>query len=224
MAVIVYDSCEKYDLVKKALNVCKGIDGMTTIAVVRSPFGYEQAKVRTVAKRNIRKIMDKVDVFIEISSASIGKLPENSGLPDDKLELKSVNALKSVVLDIKNMIDTLSRSDMKMNFNDLRDALKNKGQSYIRVGEGEGKEKAAKAIDQAINNPLMTVGIKGAKSIVISVIGNIGLKDTEKIEDYFLDMFGEDIDILFCITKEETLGDRIQLTILAAGIKGEIGD
>ena len=143
-------------------------------------------------------------------------------IPDDELKIKSANEIKFVVLDIKNMIDTLSRSDMRMNFNDLRDALKNKGQSYIGIGEGEGKEKVSKAIDQAINNPLMTIEIKGAKSIVISVIGNIGLKDTEIIEDYFLDMFGEDIDILFCITKEKTLGDRIRLTILAAGIKGEV--
>ena len=224
MAVIVYDSCEKFDLVKKALDVCKGIDGMTTIAVVRSSFGYEQEKVRATSKRNMRKITDKVDVLIEISGERIGKLLKNDGLPDDELKIKSVNEIKSVVLDIKNMVDTLCRSDMRMNFNDLRDALKNKGRSYIGIGEGEGKEKASKAIDQAINNSIMTIGIKGAKSVVISVIGNIRLKDTEIIEDFFLDMFGEDIDILFCITKEETPGDKIWLTLLAAGIQGESGD
>lgn len=224
MAVIVYDSCEKFDLVKKALDVCKGIDGMTTIAVVRSSFGYEQEKVRATSKRNMRKITDKVDVLIEISGERIGKLLKNDGLPDDELKIKSVNEIKSVVLDIKNMVDTLCRSDMRMNFNDLRDALKNKGRSYIGIGEGEGKEKASKAIDQAINNSIMTIGIKGAKSVVISVIGNIRLKDTEIIEDFFLDMFGEDIDILFCITKEETPGDKIRLTLLAAGIQGESGD
>ena len=94
-----------------------------------------------------------------------------------------------------------------------------KGTALIGIGMAQGENKAKEAAARAIRSPLLEANIKGAKSAIINITGgpNISLQDSSIAVDFIKEAAGNDIDIIYGVAINESLGEAIIVTVIATG-------
>jgi cell division GTPase FtsZ len=80
-------------------------------------------------------------------------------------------------------------------------------------------EAQAIAIKKAIESPMCEATIKGATEVLFLVRGNVMIKDTEVVRDYIIDLVGYDVQVLYNIMVDESMGDTLSVTLIAMGMK-----
>ncbi|MCR5025009.1 MAG: hypothetical protein K6A90_11860 [Lachnospiraceae bacterium] len=75
------------------------------------------------------------------------------------------------------------------------------------------------AIKKAIESPMCEATIKGATEVIFLVRGNVMIKDTEVVRDYIIDLVGYDVQVLYSIMVDESMGDTLSVTLIAMGMK-----
>ena len=94
-----------------------------------------------------------------------------------------------------------------------------KGTALIGIGMAQGENKAKEAAARAIRSPLLEANIKGAKSAIINITGgpSISLQDSSIAVDFIKEAAGSDIDIIYGVAINESLGEAIIVTVIATG-------
>jgi cell division protein FtsZ len=114
---------------------------------------------------------------------------------------------------------------INLDFNDVKTVLKDGGVAIMSTGYGEGEGRVKKAIDDALNSPLLNDNdIFNSKKILLS-ISFAGSKDgqtslmMEEMNDVndFMAKFGNDFEIKWGLATDLELGKKVKVTILATG-------
>ncbi len=191
--------------------------GILTIAVVTKPFKFEGKKRMENALGGIDRLSEGVDTMIVIPNEKLRSLPNNDEMDFKEGMKKADEVLQQAVQGITDLI--VHAGDINLDFADLQTAMKDKGVAHIGIGAADGEERAKKAVQQAVESPLLETTIKGATDVVLNVSGHVTLKDSEIVGDYIQEITGEDVNVIYGVYIDESKGDLMQVTVIATGMK-----
>lgn len=150
--------------------------GILTVAVVTKPFSFEGSARMRIAEEGLGKLRDRVDTLLIIPNDRIFNIIDAS-TPVLKAFDKIDEILKNSVRGIADMITASGL--VNVDFADITAVMKDAGTAVVGVGISKGKDRAAKAVDEAINSPLLDSSIDGARGVLFSVSGGRDLRMSE---------------------------------------------
>ena len=195
--------------------------GILTVGIVTIPFRFEGDRKIDQALDGVEEMQKHVDALLVINNERLREIyPELSvldafGKADDTLSV----AAKSIaeIITVHGLIN--------LDFNDVKTVLKDGGVAIMSTGYGEGEGRVKKAIEDALNSPLLNDNdIFNSKKILLS-ISFAGSKDgqqslmMEEMNDVndFMAKFGSDFEIKWGLATDPELGKKVKVTILATG-------
>ena len=136
--------------------------GILTIAVVTKPFDFEGKKRMQVAENGLKQLKDNVDTLIIIPNQNLFKIANEKTTFSEAFKLAD-DVLYQGVFGITDLIT--NPGIINLDFADVRTVMGNMGKAMMGTGESSGENRAQKAAEAALNNPLLDdSNIKGAKS------------------------------------------------------------
>ena len=191
--------------------------GALTVGIVTRPFDFEGRKRMDQAVVGIEQIKQYIDSLIIVSNnqllSVIGKIPMQEAFKE------ADNVLRQGVQTITDLIAV--PAFINLDFADIKTVMSGKGTALIGIGMAQGENKARDAAARAIKSPLLEAQINGAKSAIINVTGgpNISLQDSSIAVDFIKEAAGNDIDIIYGVAINESLGESIIVTVIATGFE-----
>ena len=195
--------------------------GILTVGIVTIPFRFEGPKKIDQALDGGEEMAKHVDALLVINNERLRQIyPELAvldafGKADDTLSV----AAKSIaeIITVHGLIN--------LDFNDVKTVLKDGGVAIMSTGYGEGEGRVKKAIDDALNSPLLNDNdVFNSKKILLSIAFASEKKDNqglmmEEMNDVndFMSKFGDDFEIKWGLAVDPELGNKIKVTILATG-------
>jgi cell division protein FtsZ len=200
--------------------ICKDL-GILTVGIVTTPFAYEGKKRIAQAEEGINKLKDHVDTLLVISN---DKLRHQFGNLTMKAAFaKADNVLATAAKCITDVIN--STGQINVDFADVCTVMRSGGVAILGSAECEGESRAQKAIEQALNSPLLNDNdIRGAKWILININSAEGeteftMDEVEIIQNHLLSQAGENSDVILGLGYDNSLGNKIGITLIATGFE-----
>ncbi|MBS7577652.1 MULTISPECIES: cell division protein FtsZ [unclassified Enterococcus] len=192
--------------------------GALTVAVVTRPFGFEGTKRSLFASEGISELKDNVDTFIIIENNSLLQIVDPRTPMLEALS-EADNVLRQGVQGVSDLIT--APGFINLDFADVKTVMQNQGAALMGIGEAEGDDRVIKATQFAINSPLLETTIDGAENVLLNVTGglNMSLMETQDASEVVIQAAGQDVNILLGTSIDESLGDRIRVTVVATGIE-----
>ena len=192
--------------------------GILTVAVVTKPWEYEKKKRMLNAEKGIEELRSKVDSLIIIPN---DKLCLDDDMPLSEAKNQSNAVLERAVGGIAELIT--KPGEINLDFADVKSVMSNAGSTMMGSGVGEGIDRAEDAIQQAIASPLLEdVDVKDAKGLLINITSNGSLTNGEfkAIGDHSGSLVDEEeADVIVGTTIDESLEDKIKVTVVATGMR-----
>ena len=194
--------------------------GILTVGIVTIPFRFEGNKKIDQALDGVEEMSKHVDALLVINNERLRSIyPDLSfmaafGKADDTLSIAAKSIAEIITV----------HGVMNLDFNDVKTVLENGGVAIMSTGYGEGEERVKKAIDDALNSPLLNDNdIFNSKKILlnISFCDQKDSKDNFMMDEInyvheFLAKFG-DFEIKWGVANDPELGKKVKVTILATG-------
>lgn len=200
--------------------ICKDL-GILTVGIVTTPFAYEGKKRQLQAEEGIKTLKGYVDTLLVISN---DKLRHQFGnLKMREAFEKADNVLATAAKCITDVIN--STGQINVDFADVCTVMRNGGVAILGNAVASGENRAQKAIEEAINSPLLNDNdIRGAKWILININSATGeheytMDEVEVIQNYLLEQAGDDTDVILGMGYDSTLEDKIGITLIATGFE-----
>ena len=195
--------------------------GILTVGIVTIPFRFEGDRKIDQALDGVEEMSKHVDALLVINNERLRAIyPELSvldafGKADDTLSV----AAKSIaeIITVHGLIN--------LDFNDVKTVLKDGGVAIMSTGYGEGEGRVKKAIDDALNSPLLNENdVFNSKKILLSIsfagnkdgTGSLMMEEMNDVND-FMAKFGNDFEIKWGLATDPELGKKVKVTILATG-------
>ncbi|MFM2049141.1 MAG: hypothetical protein RI955_1689, partial [Bacteroidota bacterium] len=195
---------------------------LLTVGIVTTPFDYEGSKTRKQALDGIDELKKHVDAVIVISNETLRE--EYGDMDIDNAYGKADDILATAAKSIADCITAVGTQNV--DFEDVRVALSNSGVAIIGNGSAEGSERARRAVEDALESKLLyDKDIKGAKFILINVTygkKKITLDELNDIALFVHDKAGADTQIKQGRVFDDSLEDKISVTIIAAGFSNGV--
>jgi len=188
-----------------------------TVGIVTLPFMFEGRRRKQQAEIGIDELKQHVDALLVISN---DKLREQFGnLVLGEAFGQADNVLANAAKGIAELITVTGY--INVDFEDVRTVLKDSGKAIMGSAKAEGEERAGRAIEDAMNSPLLNDNeIAGATDILLYITTgtkDITMDEITEITDYVQKESGNDADTIWGVGKDESLGDNIGITIIATG-------
>jgi cell division protein FtsZ len=109
-------------------------------------------------------------------------------------------------------------------FADVRTIMQNKGLALMGIGHGEGEHRAIEAATNAISSPLLEdVSVDGATGIIINVTGGstMTIHEVNEATTLIMEAAHEDAEIIFGTVIDESMKDKVKVTVIATGLGGK---
>jgi len=190
--------------------------GALTIAVVTRPFRFEGRKRALQAEQGIQRLSEKVDTQIVIpNDRLLNEVSENTSL------LNAFQMADDVLLQgVQGITDLITTPGLiNTDFADVRAVLSDAGSALMGVGTSSGEDRAASAARKAIASPLLESSIEGARGLLLTISGSkeMGLLEVTQAAEVIGGVSHEDANIIFGTVIDESLGESMRVTVIAAG-------
>lgn len=197
--------------------------GALTVAVVTKPFAFEGIRRMQAAEEGIENLKDNVDTLIVIPNQRLMEVV------DKKMTLLDAFKLADNVLGqgVKGISDLITIAGLiNVDFADVKTIMSDSGSALMGIGEASGEDRAVAAARMAISSPLLEVSIDGAKGILYNVIGGSDMTMTEVSDASAVISAAADPDaqIIFGATIDESMGNKIKISVIATGFDERSGD
>jgi cell division protein FtsZ len=195
--------------------------GALTVGVVTKPFSFEGRYKLVLAEEGIAKMREAVDTLIVIPNEHLMKVI------DRKTPIKEAFKMADEVLrqGVQGISDVITvQGDINIDFADVKTVMKDMGDALMGVGVGSGDGRAEIAASSAIENPLLEDStINGAKKLLVNVIGgeDVAMMEYQEVFNYINRNADPDALIIPGQATDSSMGDRIQVTVIATGFMGE---
>lgn len=200
--------------------ICKDL-GILTVGIVTTPFGFEGPRRQKQAEDGINELKPFVDTLLVISNDKLRV--QYGNLKMKEAFTKADNVLATAAKCITDVIN--SRGHIIVDFADVCTVMKNGGVAILGKAEVAGENRAERAIEEALNSPLLNDNdIKGAKWILLNINSAEGdyecsMDELETINTILRARTGEHSDVIMGMGYDETLGDRLGITLIATGFE-----
>ncbi len=188
-----------------------------TVAIVTVPFKFEGKRRKDQAAHGLEELKKNVDSLIIVSNDKLREIHGN--LPISKAFANADDILSTAAKGIAEIITVPGY--VNVDFEDVNTVMRDSGVSIMGTSIAEGEGRARKAVDEALNSPLLEDNdIRGAKHILLNISSGaveVTMDEIYEITEFVQDEAGEDTDLIWGNCFDESLGDMICVTVIATG-------
>lgn len=190
--------------------------GILTVGVVSKPFNFERRG--KVADAGIEALAEQVDSLIIVPNDKLLKV-----LGRDFVLAKAFDYANEVLYGAVQGISELVTSPglINVDFEDLRTVMSERGVAMMGMGHATGEDKAIKATEKAIANPLLEdIEVSGARGLLVNVTSGLDftIGDFNEVGDVIDQVASPDAKVIIGTSIDETMEDEIRVTIVATGL------
>lgn len=196
--------------------------GILTVGVVTKPFQFEGKKRSETAELALENFTKEVDSIIVIPNQNLFRIADKNTKLSDAF-IMCDNVLYDGVRSITDLM--IMPGLINLDFADVKAIMEDKGKAIMGTGEAEGEDRAVKAAEQALANPLLDdCSMKGAKGVLINITASqdITLMEVDDAVNRIKEEVDEDANIIFGSSFDGTLDGKIRVSIVATGIDDRI--
>lgn len=194
--------------------------GILTVGVVTKPFLFEGSRRMKAAERGLAELQKHVDTLIVIPNQNLFRIANESTTFQEAFEMAD-EVLHAGVRGVTDLIT--SPGLVNLDFADIQTVMSEKGKAMMGTGEASGEERAIKAAEAAISNPLLDQSsMQGASGVLINITGgkDMTLYEVDSAANRIREEVGEsDANIIFGSTFNPDLEGIIRVSVVATGIE-----
>ncbi|MGB0635445.1 MAG: cell division protein FtsZ [Paracoccaceae bacterium] len=192
--------------------------GVLTVGVVTKPFQFEGGKRMKQAEDGIKALQKVVDTLIIIPNQNLFRLANESTTFTEAFSMADDVLYQGV----KGVTDLMVRPGLiNLDFADVRAIMDEMGKAMMGTGEGDGEERALKASEKAIANPLLDeISLSGAKGVLINITGgnDLTLFELDEAANRIREEVDPDANIIVGSTLDTSLDGKMRVSVVATGI------
>ena len=194
--------------------------GILTIGVVTKPFTFEGKKRLAQAERGIASLKGKVDTLVVIPNDKLLQVIDRKTSMIEAFRMAD-DVLRQGVQGISDLISV--PGVINLDFADVRTIMLNQGMAHMGIGCASGENRAEDAAKQAIQSPMLETSIEGARGIIINITGgsDMGLHEANTAAELVQRSADPEANIIFGTVIDESMGDELQITVIATGFEKE---
>ncbi len=200
-----------------AAEIAKTLD-VVTIAVVTTPFSFEMGRRQLNAMEGLNKLQQHANTLITIpNDRLLYAIPKD--LPLDTAFRLADDVLRQAVQSITELITEPGL--INVDFAHIRRMMHLGGGALMAIGHGKGENKALKAIQQALDHPLLeTVSLHRAAGVIANFTASeeLSLLEISEALLYLQDQANPDTEVVLGTTPKEHMGNRVQVNLVVTGL------
>ena len=190
--------------------------GALTVGIVTKPFAFEGKRRMSQAEVGVQALKDEVDTLIVVPNDRLLEISDRSISMLEAFETAD-HVLLAGVQGITDLITTPGL--INLDFADVKSVMQDAGTALMGIGSARGADRAIKAAELAVASPLLESSIEGAHGVLISIQGgsNLGLYEINDAAKLVEEAVHPDANIIFGAVIDDSLGDEVRVTVVAAG-------
>ncbi|HVZ08900.1 cell division protein FtsZ [Rhodopila sp.] len=189
-----------------------------TVGVVTKPFGFEGARRTRSAEQGIEELQQYVDTLIVIPNQNLFRMATERTTWKDAFKM----ADQVLYMGVRGVTDLMMVHGLvNLDFADIRTVMAEMGKAMMGTGEAEGENRAIRAAEAAINNPLLEdTSMAGARGLLINITGgdDLTLFEVDQAANRIREEVDEEANVIFGSAVDESLDGRIRVSVVATGI------
>ncbi|WP_272872937.1 MULTISPECIES: cell division protein FtsZ [Microbacterium] len=193
--------------------------GALTIGVVTKPFSFEGRRRQSQAESGVAKLKEEVDTLIVVPNDRLLEISDR-GISMMEAFATADQVLLAGVQGITDLITTPGL--INLDFADVKSVMQGAGSALMGIGSARGADRAIKAAELAVESPLLEASIEGAHGVLLSIQGgsNLGIFEINDAAQLVKEAAHPEANIIFGTVIDDTLGDEVRVTVIAAGFDG----
>ncbi|MGA1783776.1 MAG: cell division protein FtsZ [Pontimonas sp.] len=190
--------------------------GALTVGIVTKPFSFEGKRRQGQAEEGVASLREEVDTLIVVPNDRLLEIGDRTISMIQAFETAD-HILLAGVQGITDLITTPGL--INLDFADVKSVMQDAGSALMGIGSSRGADRAIKAAELAIASPLLETSIEGAQGVLMSIQGgsNLGLYEINDAAKLVEEAVHPDANIIFGAVIDDSLGDEVRVTVIAAG-------
>jgi cell division protein FtsZ len=193
--------------------------GALTVAIVTFPFTMEGLRRRGNAEMGLEKLRKEADTVIVIPNDKLLEIAPNLPLP---AAFKVADEI--LVRAVKGIAELITQPGLiNLDFADVRAVMEGGGVAMIGMGESDTENRAVEAIEKAVNSPLLSVDVTGAKGALVNVVGgdDLTLAEAEQVVQVVSERLDPRANIIWGAQIEGDLEGLLRVMLVITGVKSK---
>lgn len=190
--------------------------GILVVGIATRPFTFEGDRRKKNADWGVHNLAQNVDTLITIPNDRLLQTIDRSTPLLEAFKVAD-DVLRQGVQGIADLIT--KHGLINLDFADIKTIMQDAGSALMGIGVASGENRAVLAAQQAIESPLLEVSIDGARGVLFNVAGgmNISMHEINEAAEVITTAVSPDANIIFGATIDESLGDKLAITVIATG-------
>lgn len=188
-------------------------EGIISFLITTNPFSFEGKGKAGTAKTAHKRLSGLADAVITIDSDKL--------LGQDLTAKKGLSAPDFIVYSyISALVEALDRcGEINADFNDFKTTIAGCGQAFLGIGSAS-RSKLEEAVSRATTNPYLENDFEGAQRVlyVITAGADLAMNEVRQIGEAIKAKAADDVRIIFSVVKDQEMGDKVKIVILAGGV------
>jgi len=194
--------------------------GILTVGVVTKPFAFEGKRRAEAAEAGLEALQAHVDTLIVIPNQNLFRIASPS------TTFKAAFDMADEVLQqgVRGITDLMVMPGLiNLDFADIRTIMANMGKAMMGTAEASGEDRAIRAAEKAIANPLLDEALKGARGLIVSITGgdDLLLMEVDEVASHVKNLVDPDADIIWGSAFDPSMEGRIRVSVVATGIDSQ---
>lgn len=195
--------------------------GILTVAVVSKPFDFEGPRRSRIADEGLLALEQHVDSLIVVLNDKLEEiLGDDIGM--DEAFQAADDVLNNAVAGIAEIINV--DGHINVDFNDVKTVMGEQGRAMMGTATASGTDRAKVAATEAVASPLLDgVNLAGARGILINISASkdsLKARETREVVNIIRSSASEDATVIYGFVYDESLGDKLRVTVVATGLGG----
>ena len=197
--------------------------GMLTIGIVTIPFYFEKKQKVIRALKGVDELRKNVDAILIINNERLCDVYADTPISVKESFARADNILKDAVMGISELITVNSNGGIDLDFRDVETTMRDGGGAIMAMGRASGQKRVERAIQNALHSPLLYGNdISHAKRILFNIYSSdevpIMVPEMQEIDEFF-DSLNPNVEVIWGISSDNTIGEDAKVTILATGME-----
>lgn len=190
-----------------------------TVGIITTPFSFEGKRRKLQAEEGLEEFKKYVDSYLVISNDRLREIFGNLTL--GSAFAQADNILTTAAKGIAEIITIPGY--INVDFKDVRTVMKDSGVAIMGSYAAEGENRALRAVEGALASPLLKDNeIEGARYILLNISSGakeVTMDEVSIITDFIQQEAGLAADLIWGNCADESLGEKISVTIIATGFQ-----
>ncbi|DAZ96738.1 TPA: hypothetical protein N0F65_012315 [Lagenidium giganteum] len=193
--------------------------GILTVGVVSTPFRSEGPNRTRLANAGVKELAKYVDTLIIVPNQNLLALSTKN-----TTMLEAFRYADAVLLEgVKGVTDLIVRPGLiNLDFADIKTILSNAGRAIMGSGSSSDADRAEKAAEQALINPLLgELPTESALGLLVTIRGgeDMTLFEVDRIMEIIRSRVSEEANIIFGTCYDASLEGSVHVSIIVSGIQ-----